>query len=172
MAKKMNDEPKVRTRTRVRAGGDYVKTKTVTKGDGMKRVEKTKTKKGPLGSSTSRSVYEGGPMGKSKSSSYMYKSKDGASYGFNIEKTKKGGVKKVRGSEVDDYGTTPAGSTYTLAYGKVNTPSYRTVDKTSMSKTKSKGMKSKVKKTTYGEGYDVYGKYVPEKTMVKSKKSK
>lgn len=170
MAKKMNDEPKVRTRTRVRAGGDYVKTKTVTKGDGMKRVEKTKTDKGPLGTSTSRSVYEGGPKGKSKSSSYMYKSKDGASYGFNIEKTKKGGIKNVRSSDVDYY-KSPAGS---IIYGtkKVNLPAYSSTDKTSMSKTKSKGMKSKVKKTTYGEGYDIYGKYVPEKTMVKSKKSK
>jgi hypothetical protein len=171
MAKKMNDEPKVRTRTRVRAGGDYVKTKTVTKGDGMKRVEKTKTNKGLLGTSTSRSVYEGGPKGKSKSSSYMYKSKDGGSYGFNLEKTKKGGVKNVRSSDVDSYNM-PATTYYTSRSGKVNVPAYSSTDKTFMSKTKGKGYKSKVKKTTYGEGYDIYGKYVPEKTMVKSKKSK
>ena len=170
MAKKMNDEPKVRTRTRTRRGGDIVKTKTVTKGDGMKRVEKTKTNKGPLGTSTSRSVYEGGPKGKSKSSSYMYKSKDGNSYGFNLEKTKKGGVKNVRSSDVDSYNM-PA-TTYTLRSGKVNVPAYSSTDKTYMSKTKGKGYKSKVKKTTYGEGYDIYGEYVPEKTMVKSKKNK
>lgn len=163
----MPNEPKVRTRTRTRRGGDIVKTKTVTKGDGMKRVEKTKTAKGPFGTSSSRSVYEGGPMGKSRSSSYMYKSNEGDSYGFNLEKTKKGGVKTVRSSDIDTY-KVPAGSTI-VGRKKYDIPEYTSTDKTSMSKTKSKGNKSKMVKTTTGAEYDIRGKIIPERTTYNKK---
>lgn len=168
----MPNEPKVRTRTRTRRGGDIVKTKTVTKGDGMKRVEKSKTKIGPGGDYMSKSVIEKRPMGRSVMTSYAGKMKDGGSFGGAMEKIKsRGGMKTKRTVSFDKY-SEPAAS-YTLAGGrKVSTPAYSSMDKTTMVKTKGKGMKSKMTKTTVGGGYDVYGKYVPEKKVVKSKKSK
>lgn len=168
----MKNEIKVRTKTRTRRGGDVVKTKTVTKGDGMKRVEKTKTDVGQTGTFTGKSVMEKGPMGKSRSSSYTFKRKDGGSFGGAMEKIKaKGGMKTKRAMSFDTY-SEPA-APYTLTRGRnVSVPAYSSTDKTSMVKTKGKGMKSKVSKTTMGETYDVYGKKVPSRTIVKSKKSK
>ena len=164
-----NNEPKVRTRTRTRRGGNIVKTKTVTKGDGMKRVEKTKTKKGALGSSESKSVFEKGPSGRMMTTSYDYKTNEGGAGGFKLEKTKmKSGVKSKRSSSYDTY-SEPAQS-YKLSKNKtVNIPAYTSTDKTSMVKVKGKGTKSKTKKTTIGKSYDVYGNYIPEKTYTKSK---
>lgn len=93
MYKKKNEEPKVRTRTRVRKGGAIVKTKTVTKGDGMKRVEKTKTKNDAFGPYTERSVVEKGPMGKRSMVSWSGGYPEGDGYSFNLQKSKIGGRK-------------------------------------------------------------------------------
>jgi len=167
----MKNEPKVRTKVLTRRGGDIVKTKTVTKGDGMKRVERTKTKIGQAGVYTGKSVVEKGPMGKSMTGSFSYKSKDGGSYGGAIEKIKAGGMKTKRTSSYDTF-SEPA-ATYTMSGGKkVNVPAYTSTDKTSMVKRKGMGMKSKVVKRTMGESYDAYGNKVPSRTIIKSKKSK
>lgn len=166
-----NTEPKVRSRTRTRRGGDIVKTKTVIKGDGMKRIEKTKTKKGLTGSSESKSVFEKGPKGRMNTLSYDYKNNEGGAGGFKLEGTKmKSGIKTRRSSDYDTY-SEPAQSYNLTRNRKVNIPAYKSTDKNSMVKTKGHGMKSKVSKTTIGGRYDMYGKYVPEKTMTKSKKS-
>lgn len=88
-----NNEPKVRTRTRTRQGGRIVKTKTVTKGDGMKRVEKTKIRNNALGYLTERSVKEKGPMGRRGMVEYEGTTPYGEKYGFRLEKEKAGGRK-------------------------------------------------------------------------------
>lgn len=164
-----NNEPKVRTRTKTRRGGDIVKTKTVTKGDGMKRIEKTKTKKGPMGSFELKSVFERGPKGRMATSSYDYKNNEGGAGGFKLEKTKlKSGIKTKRSSDYETY-SEPAQSYELTRNRKVNIPAYESSDRTSMVKYKGKGMKSKKVKTTIGAGYDVYGNYIPEKINKKSK---
>ncbi len=163
-----NTEPKVRTRTKTRRGGDIVKTKTVTKGDGMKRVEKTKTKKGPMGSVESKTIFERGPKGKMLSSSYDYKMNEGGGGGFKMEGMKmKSGIKTKRSSDYETY-SEPAQSYNLTRNRKVNIPAYESTDKTSMVKYKGKGMKSKKVKRTMGAGYDVYGNYTPEKITKKT----
>lgn len=101
----MANEPKVRTRTRIRKGGAVVKTKTITKGDGMKRVERTKTRNNALGSMTTRSVSERGPMGKRGMAEYKGVSPEGAVYGFRLEKSKMGGRKSVMTKGYDEEGS-------------------------------------------------------------------
>ena len=105
MYKKKNEEPKVRTRTRVRQGGAVVKTKTVTKGGGMKRVEKTKTRNNALGSFSSRSVFERGPKGKIGMSEFQGVTPSGEAYGYKAEKMKMGGRKTVASKYYDVEGT-------------------------------------------------------------------
>ena len=128
MYKKKNEEPKLRTRTRVRKGGAIVKTKTVTKGDGMKRVESTKTKNNALGSFSSRSVFEKGPKGKIGMTEFKGVTSYGEPYGYRAEKTKIGGRKTVASKYYDEEGTQ------------------------SMSKEKGKGYKTKTVKITDADG--------------------
>lgn len=97
----MKNEPKVRTKVRTRRGGDIVKTKTVTKGDGMKRVERTKTKNNALGSFSSRSVAERGPRGKIGMTEFQGVTPSGEAYGYKAEKNKIGGRKTVMSKYFD-----------------------------------------------------------------------
>lgn len=145
MAKKMNDEPKVRTRTRVRAGGDYVKTKTVTKGDGMKRVERTKTKNDAFGPYTQKSIMEKGPMGKRSMVSWSGAYPEGDGYSFNLQRSKIGG-RKTKMETISDVDGTQSkykekGKGYKTKTVKVTEPGGR-------SYVKSKGMKSPKPKAT------------------------
>lgn len=86
-------EIRTRTRTRVRAGGNVVKTKTVSKGDGMKRVERTKTKNDAFGPYTQKSIMEKGPMGKRSMVSWSGSYPEGDGYSFNLQRSKIGGRK-------------------------------------------------------------------------------
>jgi hypothetical protein len=123
-----NNEPKVRTRTRTRQGGRIVKTKTVTKGDGKLRVERTRTRNNALGYLTERSVKEKGPMGRRGMVEYEGTTPYGDKYGFRLEKEKIGGRK----TKLEKYGDV--------------------YESSSKVKLKGKGYKSKVSKYTDEEG--------------------
>lgn len=105
MSKKKPKPTKVRTRTHVRQGGAVVKTKTVTKGGGMKRVERTKTRDNALGSFSSRSVFERGPKGKIGMTEFKGVTPFGEAYGYKAEKMKMGGRKTVASKYYDVEGT-------------------------------------------------------------------
>jgi hypothetical protein len=99
---KTSNPTTTRTRTRTRRGGDIVKTKTVTKGDGMKRVEKTKTKNDAFGPYTERSMVEKGPMGKRSMVSWSGSYPEGDGYSFNLQRSKIGG-RKTKMETISDF---------------------------------------------------------------------
>lgn len=189
MAKKMNEEPKVRTRTRTDKSG-VVRTKTVTKGKGYRKVEKTVN--APSGAyATSLKERKKTATGKKVTKSYMYDKEFPGAFGMRgtpesvaagrmdyvptsgqysrvKEKTKRGAYsgKGPRKTVSSEYGVRYGVS----AEGKA--PSYTAYDTEKMMKEKGAKGKGKVVMKYEDMGYDYdTGKRNRPKKVTKTKGS-
>jgi len=148
MAKKMNDEPKVRTRTRTDNRG-VVRTKTVTKGKGYRKVEKTVN--APSGAyGTNLKERNKTATGKKVTRSYMYDKEFPGAFGL------RGTPESVAAGRMD----------FVPTYGEYS----RVKEKTKRSAYSGKGPRKTVSESSgkrYGESADTF---TPSYTAYDTKK--
>lgn len=189
MAKKMNDEPKVRTRTRTDKSG-VIRTKTVTKGKGYRKVEKTVN--APSGAyGTGLKERKKTATGKKTTRSFMYDKEFPGAFGMRgtPESVAAGRMdyvptygeysrvkeKTKRGAYSGKGPRKTVSSNYSVRYGVSadgNAPSYTAYDTEKMMKEKSAKGKGKVIMKYEDMGYDTdTGKRNRPKKMTKTKGS-